>query len=83
MNIKVVMTLVAALIIVALAACGDTVSQSATGGGSNCNSHDGSCSIAVQHITEKEQDDELNDTVVEWTEDDPNCSVGSRAEGRC
>lgn len=26
-----------------LAACGDTVSQSATGGGSNCNSHDGNC----------------------------------------
>ena len=31
----------------ALYGCGDTVSQSATGGGSNCNSHDGSCGIVT------------------------------------
>ena len=33
----------AAFILLALYGCGDTVSQSATGGGSNCNSHDGNC----------------------------------------
>ena len=46
------MTLIAATIIVAISlyGCGgDSVSQSATGGGNNCSSKDGSCSVASQY----------------------------------
>jgi len=83
MNIKLVMTLCAAIIIVSLAltGCGDTVSQSASGGGSNCSANDGSCSITL-YMTTAEKIAEASGTSVEWT-DTPGCSVGSRAEGRC
>ena len=69
--------------------CGDTVSQSSTGGGSNVNIHDGG-SGAISNpapppttpSTAGTFSAEGGDDETEWT-DTVGCSVDSRAEGRC
>lgn len=60
-----------------LAACGDTVSQSATGSGSNCNSHDGDCSTVEAPEPEPVPEPSEGDDLING------CSVESEAEGKC
>ena len=60
--------------------CGDTISQSATGSGTNVIAEDdgnNAGSTTPAPVTASAEDE------TEWTDDDPDCSVESREAGRC